>query len=210
MAYKWIDHLAYSLGRSDEAPNMTVAETIAGSKDNSAVSEMIALLAHMKTGIRSNAIKVLYEVGERDASLITPHVLDFILLLVHKDNRMRWGAMSALAVISDVKPALLADHLAKVVAAMDSGTVITRDHGMTILANVAKLKKHHSDCMALMLEQIEKAPVNQVNQYAEKMAAVISAPYVQPLIRLIDSREDVKEFPPKKKRIEKLILQLSG
>src|SRR5688500_20052284 len=88
---------------------------------------------------------------------------------------------------------------------MDSGSVITRDHGIYILCQVSGIKKFHNDCMELLLEQIEKAPVNQVPMYAEKMAEVISSPYIKRLALGLRSRKDVLEIESKKKRIEKLL-----
>jgi hypothetical protein len=123
---------------------------------------------------------------------------------------MKWGAMSALSAVSKVKPALLASHLSQIVEAMDTGTVITRDHGIYILCHVATIHKHHDDCMELLLEQIEKAPVNQVPMYAEKTAEGISPSYVKRLEKILSHRTDVLEIPSKKRRIEKLLKALSA
>jgi hypothetical protein len=118
---------------------------------------------------------------------------------------MKWGAMSALSAISKSDPGLLAKHIVHIVATMDAGTVITRDHGIYILAEVARLKKYHADSMELLLEQIEKAPVNQVPMYAEKTVEVISQPYVAKFISILKKRKDVMEIPSKAKRIEKVL-----
>jgi len=93
---------------------------------------------------------------------------------------------------------------------MDTGSVITRDHGIYILCSVSSLKKHHDDCMELLLEQIEKAPVNQTPMYAEKMAEVISDKYVSKLNKVLIARKDVMEIPSKKKRIEKVMKKLGN
>lgn len=205
-----LDKLAFSLGRNDEQPNIALAEAIVRKQDATAVLSLLDLLHHKQSGVRSDAIKVLYEIGERNPSMIAAYWKTFLPLLRHKDNRMRWGAMSALAAISDQYAEALAGHLVDILEAMDAGTVITRDKGVTILANLAKAKKHHADIMDLLLEQIEKAPVNQVNQYAEKTAAVISAPYKLKLAKILAARHDVMAYPPKKKKLEKLIRDLTS
>jgi hypothetical protein len=200
-----VDQLAHSLGSREESPNIALADKISKANDRTAVRELVSLLHHKTSGIRNDAIKVLYEIGERKPGLISAYMEHFFETLAHKDNRMKWGAMSALSAISAAKPELLADHLTSVVDAMDAGSVITRDHGIYILTNVARLEKHHADCMELLLEQIEKAPVNQMPMYAEKTAEVISAPYIKRFEKIVKSRKDVLEIPSKQKRIEKLL-----
>jgi hypothetical protein len=202
--------LASSLGRRDEAPNIALAEKIAKAKNAGAVEELVRLIASPTMGIRNDAIKVLYEIGERNPDLIAPHVATFLELLDHKDNRMIWGAMSALAAISATNPEPLAKKLVSILAAMDSGSVITRDKGITILASLATRKKHHTDAMDLLLEQVARAPVNQVPMYAEKMAGVISQPYAQKLISMLKERHDVWAIDSKAKRLEKLIRSLQA
>jgi hypothetical protein len=203
-----IEQLAHSLGSKTETANIALAEKISKAKDQDAVRELMGLLHHKTSGIRNDAIKVLYEIGERQPAMIEKFTKDFVAALNHKDNRMKWGAMCALSAISASKPASLTAYIASIVQAMDEGTVITRDHGIRILCDVARLKKHHEDCMELLLEQIEKAPVNQVPMYAEKTAEVMSASYIKRFEKILLSRTDVAEIPGKQKRIEKLLKSL--
>ncbi|MBK9984952.1 MAG: hypothetical protein IPP15_21745 [Saprospiraceae bacterium] len=208
MAKSTLEQLACSLGRKDQKPNIALAEKISKASDNKAVAELVDLMNHKLAAIRHDAIKVLYETGERTPALIIPYSREFLKLFEHKDNWMKWGAMTALSAISNTKPDLVATHLTSILDAMDTGSVITRDHGIYILCNVSKLKKYHEDCMELLLEQIQKAPVNQVPMYAEKTAEVISLPYVKKLERILRARLDVMEVPSKEKRIEKLLKNL--
>lgn len=203
------ERLANALGRSDEAPNISLAEKIAKSSDAEAVNELIILMHDKKAAVRHDAIKVLYETGDRNPELIIPYKKDFLGLLLQPDNWMKWGAMAALFTIGKAKPGLLAKHLPEIVDAMDKGSVITRDHGIYILCSVSAIKKHHDDCMVLLLEQIEKAPVNQMPMYAEKMAEVISDPYRKKLEMVILSRNDVMEIPSKATRLEKLLKKIN-
>lgn len=202
--------LANALGRNDEGPNIALAEKIARTSNKDAVKELVVLMNDKKTAIRHDAIKVIYETGERNPELIIPYKRDFLRLFNHSDNWMKWGAMSALYSIAKSKPELLAKNLTDIIDAMDSGSVITRDHGIYILCTVSNLKKHHDDCMQLLLEQVDKAPVNQVPMYAEKMAEVISAPYVKKLETVLSSRTDVTGIPSKQKRVEKLLKKLKS
>lgn len=205
MAKSIVDQLAHSLGRRDEQPNIDLAMKIARSGDVASVKELIGLMSQKKTAWAHDAIKVLYETGERKPDLITAYLQDFVKALQHKDNRMKWGAMCALSAISKASPGLLAKHLVTIVEAMDTGSVITRDHGIYILADLARVKKYHKDAVELLLEQMEKAPVNQFPMYAEKTAEVISKPFIPKLISILRKRTDVMEIPSKAKRIEKVM-----
>src|SRR4030095_3601361 len=208
MADSVLRQLANALGRRDEAPNIALAEKISKTNNKNAIEEVNGLMNHKTADIRHDAIKVLYETGERKPELITGYNKDFLKLLDHKDNWMKWGAMSALSVISKVKPELIAGHLTTILDAMDKGSVITRDHGIYILCNVASLKKYNQDCIELLLEQLQKAPVNQFPMYAEKTAEVISSSDIKRLEKILASRPDVMEIPSKEKRIKKLLKTL--
>ena len=205
-----IHQIAHSLGRNDEEPNIRLAEKISQSANEADVREVVSLLEHKTSAVRSDGIKVMYEIAERNANLVLPYISTLIALLAHRDNRMKWGAMSALSAISNVKPAKLADHLAVIVDAMDNGSVITRDHGIYILTNVAKLKAHHEDCTELLLDQLQHAPLNQVPMYAEKIVSVLTKPYFKRVENILTSRKDVLAISSKKKRIDKLLKQLKS
>lgn len=205
-----IEQLASSLGRADEAPNIALAEKISKGSDKHVVQELIGLLSSSKTAIRSDAIKVVYELAERKPDLIIPYYEDILALLSHKDNRLKWGAMAALSAIARKNPVRLVNHLSQILEAMDTGSVITRDNGIKILCEIARLPRYHKDCMELMMEQIERAPVNQVAMYAERMAEAVSSPYIKKLVQALQSRKDVLEIESKKKRIEKLIRILAA
>jgi hypothetical protein len=203
-----IDRLAHSLGRRDETPNIALARQIADLEDKIAINEIVTLTTHKRMAIKYDAIKVLYEVGVRKPQLITKYRDHFLALLNDKDNRIQWGAMTALSVISGFKPELLAEHIVAIVDAMDSGSVITRDHGIYILCDLAKVKRHHADCMELLLEQLQKSPVNQVPMYAEKTAGIITPEYLDRFIEILQSRTDVLSIESKRKRIDKLVKKL--
>jgi hypothetical protein len=205
-----VDQLSHSLGRRDEGPNIALARKICLRSDVKAIRELIQLIQHAAAPIAYDAIKVLYTVGEQKPELLVPYARHFVKALQHSDNRINWGAMTALSMINKSKPDIVAKHLPVIVDAMDKGSVITRDHGIYILANLAALQKYHVAAMELLLEQIEKAPVNQVPMYAEKMAGVITLPYRKRLEKILHTRKDVLDIPSKKRRIEKLLILLSS
>jgi hypothetical protein len=197
--------LASSLGKRDEAPNVLLASRIAKEGDKRAIEELMDLLKHKKSAIRSDAIKVIYEAGRHNIDLIIPYVYRLVLLLGHKENRLIWGALSALSAISETKPELLVPYTSAIVEAMDNGSVITRDHGIYILCHMATIKRNYKDCLALLLEQLEASPVNQVPMYAEKIAGIIRKEDLPAFEKVLRHRTDVLAIPSKEKRIEKLL-----
>lgn len=99
-----IDQLACSLGRRDEVPNQELARNIVKRKDKNAVKELVQHLQNKDKAIRNDCIKVLYEIGETEPALISSFANNFIELLDHKDNRMQWGAMTALSAVTKENP----------------------------------------------------------------------------------------------------------
>lgn len=57
--------LASAKGRRDEAPNIALAEKLTRSRDKRAIAELIRLTSKGTKPQRRDAIKALYEVGER-------------------------------------------------------------------------------------------------------------------------------------------------
>ena len=95
-----IRKLASSLNRRDEAPNQELAKQIANSNDKKAVKELIDNLNNKSKDIQNDCIKVLYEIGEMKPSLIADYSKNFIELLDNKNNRLQWGAMTAINAIT--------------------------------------------------------------------------------------------------------------
>jgi hypothetical protein len=163
-----MDRLASALDRRDEAPNVELAEEISRKGDRKAVAELVRNLGNKDQNIRNDCIRVLYEVGQRDPKMISEFAGEFGRLLESKDNRMVWGAMTALDAICGVAPEDVFELLPRVVATADAGSVITRDHAVGILAKLAGHDKYAGKCAPLLLRQLEACPDNQLPMYAEK------------------------------------------
>src|SRR6478672_1547027 len=113
-----LEKLASAIGRRDEVPNQELAAKIARDEDQSSVVELLAGLSQ-KAAIASDCIKVLYEVGYVNPKLIAPHANVFIKLLQHKNNRLQWGAMTALDLIASINPEVGYRSLAEIMIAAD-------------------------------------------------------------------------------------------
>lgn len=205
-----LPYLATSLGKRDEVPNIELAKRIADKKDKIAVKELIENLSNKSKDIQHDCIKVLYETGERNPSLIIPYFNIFLALLTHKNNRLQWGAMIALSSITGEIPDKIYESLPIIVDAADKGSVITRDYFVNILLQFCAIKKYAADAFSLLNEQLLAAPTNQLPMYAEKTLPYINEKNRKQFVNTLTSRLNDIEKDTKRKRVEKVIKKLNA
>ncbi len=205
-----LNKLASSLGRRDEVPNQELAQQIVNASNKKAVKELVDNLANKNKNIQSDCIKVLYEIGERKAALIADHCNEFIQLLESSNNRLAWGAMTALDSIAAIKPEMIYKNLDKIMSASDNGSVITKDHAIGILIKLAQNKSYKDDALTLLLNELRSCATNQLPMYAENSFSVIDNKYKTGFIKVLTSRLTDIEKDTKKKRVEKVIKKLQA
>lgn len=200
-----LDQLASSLQRRDEVPNQELAAKIAAANNKAAVQELVDNLQHKNKLVQHDCIKVLYETGERKPALISPFIPVFVALLSHKNNRLQWGGMAALDAIATAKPELIYEVLPAIVASSDNGSVITKDHCISILIKLGALPAYKEDAFTLLIEQLMKAAPNQLPMYAENSLPLIDADNKGLFIKILTARIPDIEKETKQKRVEKVI-----
>ena len=173
-----------------------------------AVRELVDLLNNKDKALKSDALKALYEVGYRAPDLIAPFIAQFKNLLSNPDNRLVWGAMCAIDGIATVKPDAVYMILPQIMAAVDRGTVITRDHAVKTLAKLAAHERFARTAMPLLLEQLRTAPMNQLPLYAELATAVVLPQDSATMRAILETRLPEVPTEAKKKRIEKALRKL--
>ena len=204
-----ISQLAISLGHKDEIPNIELANKVVASGDKNAIKELVENLNNKNKGIAFDCIKTLYEIGYKKPELISGYAKDFLSQINSKHGRMVWGAMTAISAIAGVVPDVIYGHLTLIIDTADnSGSVIARDHTMYTLAALAKNQKYYDDCMALMLEQLLKSPVNQLPMYAETTASVVAVKDKEAFKKVLLERLIDIDQESKIKRIEKVLKKL--
>ena len=203
-----LQKLATSLNRRDEVPNQELAKEISAANDQQAVRELVDNLLNKNRGIQNDCIKVLYEIGERKPALIAPYAADFVALLNSKNNRMQWGAMTALYMISSENPKVIYAAMPKIMAACEAGSVITRDNAVNILISLCAVKQYAGNSFSLLLEIVQNSPVNQVPMYAERAMPVINDKNKSAFIQVLSSRLADIEKETGRKRVEKVIAKL--
>lgn len=201
--------LSSSLGERGAAANIALAKEICKTGDETALTVLVHLVETGKTKIQSDCIKVLYEIGAVRPELIAAHAPVFLRLLASNNNRLQWGAMTALDSITPLKPDIIAKNLTAIAAVADKGSVITRDHAVGVLVKLAQIGRNYGKCMPLIFVQLKKCPDNQLPMYAEMAAAAIADKDKAAFITLLKARHRKLKKASQQRRIEKLLKQIS-
>src|SRR5947207_13779491 len=203
-----LDKLSSSRGRRDEKPNQELARQIAAKNNVKSVKELIDLLYDKNKNIQSDAIKVLYEVGEKKPKLISKYAKEFVNFLDSTNNRLQWGAMTALDTIAALEPRTMYPALGKILDIAENGSVITRDHAVGILIKLAAVKEYSEKAFTLLIGELKTAPTNQLPMYAENAMPIVTKKNKTLFIKTLSSRLADVEKETKRKRIETVIKKL--
>ena len=184
-----IDKLACSLGRRDEVPNQELARELAAKKDKKGIREIAGHLWDRDVNVANDCIKVLYEIGYINPSLVSPYAGDFIKLLKSRQNRLVWGGMLALGTVASLRPDEVFGHLEEVRKAMDSGSVITKDNGVKVLADTAAAnKKYNETIFPYLLKHLSGCRPKEVPQHSEKTLPAVNTSNKADFIKVLEKR----------------------
>jgi hypothetical protein len=202
-----LDKLASALERNDERPNVELAEALVAKPDKKAIATLADALSTGSVAVQNDAIKVLYEIGERAPELVAPHADAFFALLKSKNNRNVWGALSAIDTIASVRAKEVAAELKAILAAADKGSVIAKDRAMSTLAKLAQAGE--AKAFPALLERLGDAAPNQFPMYAELAATAVTPAQKPKLAAILQARLKTIEQPAKKARVEKVLRKLA-
>lgn len=205
-----LDRMATALNRRDEGPNQELARDIVRTHDTGAVRELVENLANSNRNIQSDCIKALDEIGTLAPEMIAGYYKELGKLLDSSNNRMIWGAMAALDTIALHQPKGVHSLLAKIITAADTGSVITRDHAVGILAKLGTLKQYAPDCIPPLIRQLATSPGNQFPMYAEMALAVITDSNRETFREIITERFDGLEKESQRKRVGKVLKKIGN
>ena len=184
-----LDRIASRQGRQDEAPNIELARELAESGDTGAIREIVAHLWDRDANVRSDCIKVLYELGELKPELIAPYADDFLRLLTDRQNRMVWGGMTALAATVAIAADAIAPHADEIVTAMGRGSVIAVDNGVRALARLAATSPARNAALfPLLLDHLERCRAKEMPQHAESTLVAVTPDNRAAFIVLLERR----------------------
>ncbi len=160
--------LSSPLGQKGNEANIALARQIALSENHEAVKELVQNLKNDDKRIQGDCIKTLYETAYLNPEMIADYYSDFLDLLTAKNNRLVWGGMIALMTITDLKSKEIFDSLDLIMKTVNSGSVITIDCGVEILARLNKYSEYFDTTDPILAEQLWKCPIKQLPMYAEK------------------------------------------
>ncbi len=203
-----IPKLSSATGKRNKLANKAFAREIAEQQDSTAIQALVSLLDHTDRNIHSDAIEVLYECGYVAPGLIASHHRSFVALLNSKNNRLVWGAMIALSTIASIDPQTVYHFLPQISAAMDTGSVITKDAGVALLANLATVDSQRDVAFTLLKKELTACPPKQLPQYVEKSMIAIVDQNKTEFMQLIESRIPDLDKPSQLKRINKALKPL--
>lgn len=200
-----IEKTASFIGSNDEGPNIKLALELISSKNADGIREIAGGLNNPNQSIAHACIKVLYEIGEREPSLISPFVLDFIRQLKSRNNRLVWGAMTALSKIAALEPHTIYNNLDSVIKAYQGGSVITIDNSISVFAELVNAApEYESKIFPLIIKHLETCRPKEVGQHAERAFVCVNGKnafmFKQILQKRYDSLTDAQ-----KKRVNKLL-----
>lgn len=200
-----IAKLSSSTGKRNKTANKAFAKEIAEKNDVQSIKELVGLVDHKDRNIQSDAIEVLYETGYLKPELIAVYYKIFVELLSSKNNRLVWGAMIALGAISRISPEVIFSMLPEIRTAVDKGSVITKDAGVLVYANLATDKDRKDEVLALLFSELKKCPDKQLAQYAEKSIIAIDKDSQKVFLGIINSRMKNLEKASQIKRLKNVI-----
>jgi hypothetical protein len=178
--------IAFFQNRRDEVPNQEVAQELAATGNLADIHEIAENLWNREANIRSDCLKVLYELGYLKPELIADYAGDFLKLLKERNNRLVWGGMIALSTVVTLRSDLLKEHLDEIIKTMEAGTVITNDAGMKILAGIASVQaSNRANILPYLLHRLESARAVDAPRYAEVIAPAIDAANNREFIRIL-------------------------
>ncbi len=204
-----LDQLASALGRSDERPNVELAAALVATNDQTGIAELVAALTTASEAIKSDAIKTLYEIGALRPDLITAYAETFFALLDSSSNRLVWGAMTALDAIATVEPKRIAPRVTQITAAADRGSVIAKDHCISVLVKLAKAGDASALC-PILLERLADSAPNQFPTYAEEIAPVVPKAQRASFVGILQTRLKTIAQDSKRRRVEKILEKFNG
>jgi hypothetical protein len=184
-----LDRLATSLGHRDEIPNQELARDLAARKDSKAVQELAENLRNKNKNIQADCIKVLYEIGSIEPKLIADYAEDFVKLIRSKNNRLVWGGMTALAEVAKAKPDAVFQYLDEIKKAKGTGSVITVDNAISVLAyTAAATDKYNKAIFPYLLNHLSTCRPKEVPQHAEKTLPAVNSANKADFIKVLEKR----------------------
>lgn len=181
--------LASAQDRRDEEPNKELGKELVESHDVEGIREVAENLWNEDRRVQTDCLSVLEQVGMLEPGLIEEYVSDFIQLTFSKHNRLVWAAMINLALIADKKPQEIFENYQDLVKVIVSGSVITQDNGIKMLAKVASMSTEYEHIIyPFLMEQLRNCRAKSVPQYAESIRLAVRLENQEQYLKILKER----------------------
>jgi len=184
-----LQRIAHFQDRRDEVPNQELARDLAKKKDRKGIQEIAANLWNKDKNVQADCIKVLYEIGYIDPTLVAGYAEDYVKLLKSRNNRLVWGAMTALGAVAPQVPDVIYAHLGEIKSLLKEGSVITIDNAVEVLARAAATgDKHRKVMFPLLIQHLRTCRPKDVPQHSERSLPAVNAANRQEFIAALTGR----------------------
>lgn len=205
-----LNKIAYFQKRRDEVPNQELARELVETKNHKGIQEIAENLWNKNKSVRSDCLKVLYEIGYINPNLIAEYVDEFLKLLKDKENRMVWGAMIGLATIAEKRPNEIWQHIDDVVEVTDQGTLITFVWGIKTLARVAATdKKYRQKLFPVLIGHLQNCLPRDLPLHAESVRCAVDQSNLAEFLAVLEARQ-IELKPSQSACLKKLIKEMQG
>jgi hypothetical protein len=186
-----LQRIAHFQNRRDEVPNQELARDLAKQNDRKSIREIAANVWSQDKDVQTDCIKVLYEVGYIDPTLVAGYAGDFVKLLKSRNNRLVWGGMIALGTVAQLKPDVVFAHLDEIKKAMKEGSVITVDNAVLALARAASAgDKYRKAMFPVLINHLLTCRPKDVPQHSEKSLPAVNASNRKEFVAVLMKRVD--------------------
>ncbi len=152
----------------------------------------------------------MYEIGEAQPGLISAYVDDFIKLLGSNQNRLVWGAMTALSTIANKGSKKIFENIDLIFKTIKNGSVITVDNGISVLAKVgSRNKKYEQKILPFLLEHLETCRPKEVAQHSERCLVIANAENKMGFQTVLEKRQS-DLTPSQHARVKKVLKKISA
>ena len=184
-----LNKIAYFQGRRDEIPNQELAHELADSGDIAGIREIAENLWNREANIRSDCLKVLYEIGYLKPELIAPYADHFLKLLGSRNNRLVWGAMIGLSTVAEIAADEIYPHAAEFQQAMAGGTIITLDAGVLALSRLAATgDDRRTALLPYLLDFLRSCRSSDVPRHAERVLMAVGTDSKDEFVAVLQAR----------------------
>jgi len=184
-----LDTLASRSGERTQKPNEAAALRCL---DNpKLLAEIEAGLAEREAPLVADCAEVMTMVAQQRPELIAPHAQQLAKLLSHKNTRVRWESMHAIALVAHLAPKVIGALLPELDAIVrNDASVIVRDYAVQAVASYASSgAREAKQALPVLIEALTVWNGKQAHHALNGLAsAVKAAPRLAPELSHIASR----------------------